>query len=61
MKKTLDCVNPERREFVKKMATTAFVVPAVVSVTMMNQKLDLSTANAASANQSVMGIMPVVD
>ncbi len=50
MKKALDCVNPERREFVKKMTTAAFVVPAVVSVTMLNQKLDLSTANAASSN-----------
>ncbi len=51
MKKTFDCVNPERREFVKHMTTAAFVVPAVVSVTMLDEKLDLSTANAASANQ----------
>jgi len=57
MKKVLDCVNPERREFVKKMTTAAFVVPAVVSVTMMDQKLDLSTANAASSNQE--GLMTV--
>ena len=50
-KDVLDCVNPERREFVKKLTTAAFVVPAVVSVTMLDQKLDLSTANAASSNQ----------
>jgi len=42
---------------VKKMTTAAFVVPAVVSVTMMDQKLDLSTANAASSNQE--GLMTV--
>ena len=46
----LDCVNPERRSFIKKMTTAAFVIPAVVSVSMLDQKLDLSSANAASAN-----------
>jgi len=46
----LDCINPERRSFIKKMTTAAFVIPAVVSVSMLDQKLDLSSANAASAN-----------
>jgi len=57
-KDVLDCVNPERREFVKKLTTAAFVVPAVVSVTMLDQKLDLSTANAASSNLSA-AVAPV--
>lgn len=50
----LDDVNPERRDFIKTMTKAAFVVPTVVSVMMLNQKLDLSTANAASGNQVMM-------
>ncbi len=51
-KKFLDFVNPERREFLKKVTKGAFIVPAVVSVMMLNQKLNLSTANAQSQNMS---------
>lgn len=54
MKKVLDRVNQERREFVKQMTKTAFVVPAVVSVTMATQTLPLDTVNVASGNQGVM-------
>ena len=49
--KIFDKMNPERREFIKKVAKAAFVVPAVVSVSMVDQKLDLSTAHAKTANQ----------
>ena len=41
-------VNPERREFLEKITKGAFVVPAVFSVLMLNQKLNLTTANAQS-------------
>ena len=41
-------VNPERREFLEKLTKGAFVVPAVFSVMMLNQKLNLTTANAIS-------------
>ena len=44
----LDHVNPERRDFVKKMAKTAFVVPVVVSVSMLEQRLSVATAQAQS-------------
>jgi hypothetical protein len=44
-------VNPERREFLEKLTRGAFIVPAVLSVLMLNQKLNLTTANAIS-NQS---------
>ena len=47
-KKLLDKVNPERREFLEKLTKGAFVVPAVLSVMMLNQKLNLTTANAES-------------
>jgi len=47
-KKFLDSVNPERREFLEKVTKGAFVVPAVLSVMMLNQKLNLTTANAQS-------------
>ena len=47
-KKLLDKVNPERREFLEKLTKGAFVVPAVLSVMMLNQKLNLTTANAQS-------------
>jgi hypothetical protein len=51
-KKFLDSVKPERREFLKKMTKGAFIVPTVVSIMMLNQKLNLSTANAQSANMT---------
>jgi hypothetical protein len=47
-KKFLDGVNPERREFLEKVTKGAFVIPAVISIMMLNQKLNLSTANAQS-------------
>jgi len=47
-KNILDDVNPERREFLEKITKGAFVVPAVFSVMMLNQKLNLTTANAQS-------------
>lgn len=47
-KKYLDKVNPDRREFLEKMTKGAFVIPAVISVMMLNQKLNLTTANAQS-------------
>ncbi len=50
-KGVLDRVNPERRSFVKKMAKAAFVVPVVVSLSMSEQRLNMSTAMAQSPNQ----------
>jgi hypothetical protein len=47
-KKFLDGVNPERREFLEKLTKGAFIIPTVISVMMLNQKLNLTTANAAS-------------
>jgi len=52
-KKYLDKVNPDRREFLEKMTKGAFIIPAVISVMMLNQKLNLSTANAQS-NQIII-------
>ena len=48
----MEKINPERREFVKKAIKVGFAVPAVVSVSMLDQKLNLSTAHAGSANQT---------
>ncbi len=47
-KKYLDDVNSERREFLEKVTKGAFVIPTVISVMMLNQKLNLTTANAQS-------------
>jgi hypothetical protein len=47
-KKFLDGVNPERREFLEKLTKGAFIIPTVISVMMLNQKLNLTTANAMS-------------
>lgn len=47
-KKFLDEVNPERREFIEKVTKGAFIIPTVISVMMLNQKLNLTTANAQS-------------
>ncbi|MDY6987348.1 MAG: hypothetical protein SWQ30_04755 [Thermodesulfobacteriota bacterium] len=52
-KEYLDRVNPERREFVKKMAKTAFVVPVVVSVSMLDQRLDMATAMGQTGNMGM--------
>lgn len=46
--KFLDNVNPERREFLEKVTKGAFIIPTVISVMMLNQKLNLTTANAQS-------------
>jgi hypothetical protein len=47
-KKFPEDVNPERREFLETVTKGAFVIPAVISVMMLNQKLNLTTANAQS-------------
>ena len=47
-KKFLDGVNPERREFLEKVTKGAFIIPTVISVMMLDQKLNLTTANANS-------------
>ncbi|MFI5324261.1 MAG: hypothetical protein ACHQ6U_12220 [Thermodesulfobacteriota bacterium] len=46
----LDALNPERRDFLEKVTKGAFIIPAVISVMMLNQKLNLSTANAQSSD-----------
>ena len=47
-KNFLENINPERREFLEKVTKGAFIIPAVISVMMLNQKLNLTTANAQS-------------
>ena len=47
-KKFLEDVNPQRREFLEKVTKGAFIIPTVISVMMLNQKLHLTTANAQS-------------
>jgi len=47
-KKFPEDVNPERREFLEKVTKGAFIIPTVISVMMLNQKLNLTTANAQS-------------
>ncbi len=47
-KNFLDEVNPERREYLEKVTKGTFVIPAVLSVMMLDQKLNLTTANAQS-------------
>ena len=54
-KKYLEGVNPERREFLEKVTKGAFIIPTVISVMMLNQKLNITTANAAS-NDNIDGI-----
>jgi hypothetical protein len=49
-KKFLDNINPERREFLEKVTKGAFIIPTVISVMMLNQKLNLNTANAQSSD-----------
>ncbi|HOP47000.1 MAG TPA: hypothetical protein PK874_05000 [Desulfobacteraceae bacterium] len=63
----LDLVNPERREFLKKMITIAFAIPVVVSVSMLDQKFDLSSASAVvgpngpNGPNSYPGINPAIN
>ena len=52
-KKYLDSINPERREFLEKVTKGAFIIPTVISVMMLNQKLNLTTANAQSNDGAV--------
>ena len=47
---TLEKINPHRRLFVKTLLHAAYIVPAVISISMVDQKLDLSTAYAQSGN-----------
>jgi hypothetical protein len=47
-KKFPEDINPERREFIEKVTKGAFIIPTVISVMMLNQKLNLTTANAQS-------------
>ena len=47
-KKLPENVSKERREFLEKVTKGAFVIPTVISVMMLNQKLNLTTANAQS-------------
>ena len=47
-KKFLDGVNPDRREFLEKLTKGAFMIPTIITVMMLNQKLNLTTANAQS-------------
>jgi hypothetical protein len=51
--KIFEKMNPERREFIKTAAKAAFVIPAVVSVSMVDQRLNLATANALTSNATV--------
>lgn len=47
-KKIPENVNSDRREFLEKITKGAFIIPTVISVMMLNQKLNLTTANAQS-------------
>lgn len=52
-KKIPENVNSDRREFLEKVTKGAFIIPTVVSVMMLNQKLNLTTANAQSGNVTI--------
>jgi hypothetical protein len=52
-KKFLDGINSGRREFLEKVTKGAFIIPTVISVMMLDQKLNLSTANAQSNDGTV--------
>ncbi|MFC1850864.1 hypothetical protein ACFL27_11780 [candidate division CSSED10-310 bacterium] len=41
-------IDPSRRAFMEKMVKAAYIVPTVVTVSMFNEQLDISTARAAS-------------
>jgi len=49
-KDVLKKFNPDRRTFIQNLCKAAYVAPAVISVSMLDQKLDLSTAHAISAH-----------
>ncbi len=51
--KTLEKINPERRLFVKTLLHASYVIPTIVTVNMVDQKLDLSTAHAQTGNLGV--------
>jgi hypothetical protein len=53
-KNFLDGMNLERREFLEKMTKGAFIIPTVLSVMMLNQKLNISTANAQSTDGQII-------
>ncbi len=56
-KKFPEDVNSERREFLEKVTKGAFIIPTVISVMMLNQKLNLTTANAQS-NMTIINEQP---
>lgn len=47
-KKFLGDVNRDRREFLEKATKGAFVIPTVISIMMLDQKLNVTAANAQS-------------
>ncbi|GJM15794.1 MAG: hypothetical protein DHS20C13_11210 [Thermodesulfobacteriota bacterium] len=53
-KKIPENVNSDRREFLEKVTKGAFVIPTVISVMMLNQKLNITTANAQSGNMTII-------
>jgi len=53
-KKIPENVNSDRREFLEKVTKGAFIIPTVISVMMLNQKLNLTTANAQSGNLTIL-------
>ena len=53
-KKIPENVNSDRREFLEKVTKGAFVIPTVISVMMLNQKLNITTANAQSGNMTIL-------
>ena len=48
--KTLEKISPERRSFVKKLLHASYVIPAFVSISMVDQKLSLAIPLGASGN-----------
>jgi len=48
LENTLEEINPKRRAFVKTLLHASYVVPTVISVSMVDQTLDLTTAHAQS-------------
>ncbi|MEW6146133.1 MAG: hypothetical protein AB1598_14065 [Thermodesulfobacteriota bacterium] len=49
-KRFFDDISPDRRDFLEKLTKGAFIIPTVISVMMLNQKLNISTANAQSTD-----------
>ena len=52
-KDVLERTNPKRRDFLKKMIKVSFAIPAVVSVSMLDQKLNLAVAGVSYPNAVV--------